>query len=70
MIVITIEMDVPVSKSKELMQTLKAIIGRMRNEEGCLGYDILKDVEDDRRYTLIGKWEREDMLNGHLQSAR
>jgi len=67
-IVITIEMDVPPHKTKELLQTLLAITERIRMEKGCIACDVLKDVADENRYRLIEKWKREDDLNNHMQS--
>ena len=68
MIIITIEMYVPRDKTKELLQTLVAITERIRMETGCIGCDVLKDMVDENKYRLIGKWEKEDDLNNHLHS--
>lgn len=68
MIILTIEMDVPGSKTKELLQTLLEIAWRMRIENGCIVCDVLRDVEDEHRYRLVGKWKRQDDLNRHLRS--
>ena len=68
MIVITIKMDIPQDKTKELLQAMLVIRERMRTENGCIECDFLKDVEDDNSYRLVGKWQREDDLNNHLQS--
>ena len=65
---ITIEMDVPISKQKEFLQTFIVIIERIRMENGCLSCDFLKDLVFDNRYRLVGKWEKEDDLQNHLSS--
>ena len=67
MIMITIEMDVPISKQKEFLQTLIVIIERIRLENGCISCDFLKDVGFDSRYSVIGMWEKEDDLHNHLR---
>jgi len=68
LIIITIEMEVPPDKTKELLQTLLAIIERIRMETGCISCDFLKDVGDENRYRIIGKWKRQYDLNHHMRS--
>ena len=70
MIIITIEMYVPADKTKELLQTLLAVTERIRMETGCIGCDLLKDVSDENKYRLVGKWEQEDDVNKHLHSEQ
>jgi quinol monooxygenase YgiN len=61
-------MDVPSVKTKEFLQTMLGITQRIRMENGCIGCDFLKDLSDENRYRLVGKWKRKDDLNTHLQS--
>jgi quinol monooxygenase YgiN len=68
LIIITIKMEIPQDKTKELLQAMLVITERMRIENGCIECDFLKDVEGENRYRLVGKWQREDDLNSHLQS--
>ena len=69
MIIITIEMDIPKDKTKELLPALLLISEQMNLENGCIACGFFKDVSDENRYRLIGKWKNEDDLNNHLQSA-
>ena len=68
MIIITIEMAIPQNKTKELLQTLVLISEQMSLENGCISCGFFKDVSDENRYRLIGKWKNEDDLNNHLRS--
>ena len=68
MIIITIEMDIPQDKTKELLPALLLISEKMTLEDGCIGCRFFKDVSDENRYRLIGKWKNEDDLNNHLRS--
>ena len=68
MVIITIEMDVPSLKTKEFLQTMLVMIQRIRMENGCIECDFLKDVRDENRYRLVGKWKGKDELKNHLQS--
>ena len=68
MVIITIEMEVPPVKTKEFLQTMLVVAQRIRMENGCLGCDFLKDVSDENRYRLVGKWRGKDALKNYLQS--
>ena len=68
MIIITIEMDIPKDKTKELLPALLLISEQMNLENGCIACGFFKDVSDENRYRLIGQWKNEDDLNNHLQS--
>ena len=68
LIIITIEMNVPTYKIKELLQTLIPITERIKKENGCIGCDILKNVGCENKFRLIGKWKDEEDLSNHLQS--
>ena len=69
MIIITIKMEIPTDKTKELSQTLLAIAERIRRARGCMGCDVLINVENENRYRLIGKWKSKNDLNNHLRSV-
>ena len=68
MVIITIKMEIPQDKTKELLQAMLVIKERMLIERGCIECDFLKHVDDEKSYRLVGKWQREDDLNHHLQS--
>ena len=50
------------------MPTLLLISEEMNLENGCIACGFFKDLSDENRYRLIGKWKNEDDLNNHLQS--
>ena len=57
-------MEVPPEKTREFLQTILFIIKSMRREKGCLGYHFYHDMEDENKFRLVGKWEKqEDMDN-------
>jgi quinol monooxygenase YgiN len=61
-------MEIPTDKIKELSQTLLAIVSQIRRGKGCMGCDVLRNVEDENRYRLIGKWKSKNDCNNHLRS--
>lgn len=70
MITVTIKMKVSPEKSKELLQTVLSIIKSMRDEEGCVSYHFYQDLEDEKKFRLVGEWERQEDMNNHLRSER
>ncbi len=70
MIETTIKMTVPVEKRKEILQTLKAILGPIRREHGCISCNCYVDVEDERSFCFEEEWKTREDLDNHLQSDR
>jgi quinol monooxygenase YgiN len=67
-VIITIEMDVCPLKTKEFLQTMLVITQQIRMENGCIACDFLKDLGEENKYRIVGKWKGKDALNNHLQS--
>jgi quinol monooxygenase YgiN len=64
-----IKMKVPAEKMKEVLQTIKAILGPIRRERGCVSCNCYVDVEDESVLLFEEAWKtREDMEN-HLTSS-
>jgi len=68
MIETTIKMTVPVEKRKEVLQTVKAILGPVRREHGCISCNCYIDVEDDRVLFIEESWQTKEDLDNHLRS--
>ncbi len=68
MIETTIKMTVPVDKRKEILQTVKAILGSIRNERGCISCNCYIDVEDERVLFFEEEWKTKEDLENHLRS--
>jgi quinol monooxygenase YgiN len=68
LVIITIEIEVPSLKTKEFLQTMLVVTQRIRMENGCIECDFLKDLSDDKRYRIVGKWKGKDELKKHLRS--
>jgi quinol monooxygenase YgiN len=68
MIETTIKMTVPVEKRKEILQTIKAILGPIRREHGCISCNCYVDVEDERVLFLEEEWKTRVDLDNHLRS--
>jgi quinol monooxygenase YgiN len=68
MIETTIKMMVPAEKKKEVLQTVKAILGPIRRERGCISCNCYVDVEDELILFFDEKWNTEEDLENHLRS--
>jgi quinol monooxygenase YgiN len=69
MILLVIRMKVLPEKRMELSQTIASLIGSIRAERGCRSCDFSRSVEDENRLYLIGEWDTQGNLEGHLRSG-
>ena len=63
-----IKMKVPAEKRKEVLQTLKAILGPIRRERGCVSCNCYLDVEDESVLLFEEEWKTREDLENHLRS--
>ena len=70
MIDANIKMKAPIEKRKEILQTIKAILGSIRRERGCLSCNCYEDLEDESMFYFKEEWETRDDLDDHLKSER
>jgi len=68
MIESTIKMTVPIEKRKEVLQTVKAILGPIRRERGCISCNCYVDVEDENVLFFEEEWKTREDLENHLRS--
>ena len=68
MIETTIKMTVPVEKRKEVLQTIKAILGPIRRERGCTSCNCYVDVENESILFFEEEWKTREDLENHLRS--
>lgn len=70
MIVSSTKISVIPENRKEFLQTLVSLIGRVRNEKGCVSHNVYQDVEDENAFIIIEEWETQADLDNHLRSDR
>ena len=68
MIETTIKMTVPAEKRKEVLQTVRAILGPIRREHGCISCNCYEDVEDEHILYFEEEWKTREDLKKHLRS--
>jgi quinol monooxygenase YgiN len=68
MIETVIKMTVSNDKRKEVLQTIKAILGPIRTEQGCLSCNCYVDLEDENILFFEEEWRKRVDLENHLRS--
>jgi quinol monooxygenase YgiN len=68
MIETIIRMTVPAEKRKEVLQTIRAILGPIRLERGCISCNCYVDVENDSILFIEEEWRTKEDLENHLRS--
>ena len=68
MITVTISMRVPPEKTREFLQTMLFIVKSVRKEPGCLSYNFYQDMEEGNKYSLVGKWVKQEDMYSHFRS--
>ncbi|CAB3770625.1 putative quinol monooxygenase [Paraburkholderia humisilvae] len=54
---------------EQLRVALEGIVAPSRAERGALQYDLHRDLREPRRFVFYERWESEDALAAHGQSA-
>ena len=68
MIDVTIKMSVPADKRMEVLQTIKTLLGPIRNEPGCVSCYCCVDAEAEDIVIFRQEWKTNENLVTHLRS--
>jgi quinol monooxygenase YgiN len=68
MFITIIRITVQSEKLREFEQTVMNLRDDFRKETNCLGYNVYREVEDSRSYSLIGEWQKREAIDGHINS--
>jgi quinol monooxygenase YgiN len=68
MILATIRMTIPVQKHGEALKILRSVAELCRDDPGCLGCHIYRDLQDNKVLALQEAWRAGEDLNRHLRS--
>lgn len=69
MIQTDIRMSVPPVKLMEILQTLRAILGPIRREKGCISCQCYLDIEAENSIRFLEEWQEGADLEAHLKSV-
>ena len=65
---VTIEVKAREGKLQELDQALQALLPTMRDEKGCRGCRVSRDVEDGEVFMFSSDWESKGSFEGYIHS--
>ena len=68
MFVVTFNLHCKPENHHEISQTLKEIVEKMKNLEGCVNTIIYKDINDENIFFLLEKWQKQHHLDDHMKS--
>jgi quinol monooxygenase YgiN len=68
MIDATIKMSVPDNKRREILHTIKTLLGPIRNEPGCISCYCCVDAEAEQIIIFKQEWKTNEDLAAHLRS--
>jgi quinol monooxygenase YgiN len=64
-----IKITVAPEKRKELLQTLQALLGPIRREQGCVSCNCYVDVDAENSIFYKEEWNTREDLDTHLRSV-
>lgn len=66
MIVVTGRVQVPSEHRERFLEVATEMCRRSREEQGCGGYRVYADLEQDGRYVFVEEWADDDALQRHF----
>ena len=69
MILVTGRAHVPAEHRERFIAVASEMCSRSREEDGCGGYRVYADLEQDDRYIFVEEWADEEALQRHFGGA-
>ena len=57
-----------IEEETAVTDTTVRVIEPTREESGCIGYELLGNLEDPREFTFVEQWEGESALEAHFST--
>ena len=70
MIIVSLKVEVPHDKRKEVIKTLRSIIGPTIAEPGCSDCKILQVVDKKNDFYIVQEWRNKIELEKYIRSIR
>jgi quinol monooxygenase YgiN len=68
MVILTISVNAHSNKRNELLSACRLIIDKTRQEKGCLGCRLSKDIDNENVINIDETWEGRSCLDEHFRS--
>mgnify|MGYP003409313886 FL=1 len=59
---------IKLDKKTEVLEIIKELVEKTREEKGCIKYELFQDVESEGAITFIEEWESREALGEHMAS--
>jgi quinol monooxygenase YgiN len=69
MIVVTGRMRIVPENRERYVEVTTRMCSRSREEDGCHGYRVYADLEQDDRYVIVEEWADDEALQRHFAEA-
>jgi quinol monooxygenase YgiN len=69
MIVVTGRVHIAPQNRERFIEVSTEMCRRSREEQGCAGYRVYADLEQDDRYVYVEQWADDDALQRHFAEA-
>lgn len=69
MIVVTGRVQVPPEAREPFIEVARKMCRHSREDEGCSGYRVYADLEQDDRYVIVEEWADDEALQKHFAQA-
>jgi quinol monooxygenase YgiN len=66
MIVVTGRMRIAPENRERFAEVATEMCSRSREDDGCIGYRVYDDLEQDGRYVIVEEWADEEALQSHF----
>ena len=70
MLLYQLKIVVPEKKLNEFIDSLRFLSNEIREEEGCLDFSLYSDLEKQNAYSVFGKWQTRQAMEGHFKREK
>lgn len=62
------KVDIKAEKLNEFVECVVSLSTKFRKEEGCLDFNLYKDIENENSYSVVGGWGTKLSMDKHFKS--
>jgi quinol monooxygenase YgiN len=64
------QMKIEIKKVKinEFVEFLKSMLSKFREEDGCIDFDLYRDIEKENIYSVIAYWKTQAAMEKHFKN--
>jgi quinol monooxygenase YgiN len=70
MLLYQLKIVVPEKKFDEFIDSLRFLSNAIRKEQGCLDFSLYSDLEKQNTYSVFGKWQTRQAMEGHFKREK